>query len=265
MAVLELHLGIPGGDASTADRVERIFEHLGLRTDAIFDGIYLLLERNQYPPFLRRLLAGLESSGASVIIAPGPRRPEEETPLSPEKVPSAWRRVKKVMELGPRLRLIGTYKGDDPAFGKAMHAFFTADDFRLPFAHSLALAHRLLDAGGAGSVAPPEALVEASARLQALIQRQWPGSRVWRELPLRSSAGGSLVFGTADLVIETCNDLHLVEHKSFPGRKDLCLQWAAAASPQLMGYAEILERATGKPCRTLYVHFPFPGIIVKLA
>jgi hypothetical protein len=28
--------------------------------------------------------------------------------------------------------------------------------------------------------------------------------------------------------------------------------------------AEALERAVGKPCRTIYVHFPFPAVIVKL-
>jgi hypothetical protein len=72
------------------------------------------------------------------------------------------------------------------------------------------------------------------------------------------------MLGAADMVIETSADLHLIEHKTFPGRKDLCLKRAIAAGPQLLAYAEALKRATGKPCRTLYVHFPLPGVIAKL-
>ncbi len=106
--------------------------------------------------------------------------------------------------------------------------------------------------------------MEAAQRLHGLIQRQWPESEIWRELPLRMRSGGPILQGIADMIVASPNGFHLIEHKTFPGRKDLCMKRAVAAGPQLLAYAEILVRVTGKPCRTLYVHFPFPGIIVKL-
>ncbi len=161
-------------------------------------------------------------------------------------------------------RVTGTFKGeeDDPSFGNAVHAFYAADSKELPMEERLALAQNILAAHEVSGVMTPEALVETSERLNAHIASTWPESVVLKELPIKLKRDGQIIMGVADMVVETEKELHLIDHKTFPGNAEQCKKRAVEYSGQLDAYAEALEKATGKKCATRVIHYPVGGMVV---
>ena len=88
----------------------------------------------------------------------------------------------------------------------------------------------------------------------AVWRREWP---VWwpRE-------DGSVVRGSADLVLEGAGGVVLVDHKSFPGRLEDAVERAAGYAGQLGAYAGAIEAGAGLKVTAAYVHLPLIGVVV---
>jgi len=100
-------------------------------------------------------------------------------------------------------------------------------------------------------------------------EEEYPGAGLLTEVPLlgavETAAGPRTLMGYADLVLETPQGLVLVDHKSHSSGKDDHLREAAVGyAPQLLGYATLIEMATGKKIIATLIHFPFAGRIVEV-
>ncbi|MBN2077478.1 MAG: UvrD-helicase domain-containing protein [Spirochaetes bacterium] len=163
-------------------------------------------------------------------------------------------------------RVPGSFAGgaDDPSFGDAAHAFYAADGTDLAREERVAMAAAQLVAHGTSGTIAPEDLVETSDRLAAFIGTRWPGGVTHKEVPVQLRREGQVVIGVADAVVETENELHLIDHKTFPGNVDQCKTRALEYAGQLRAYAGALEKATGKRCATMAVHYPVSGTVVEI-
>lgn len=209
------------------------------------------------------------------ISAPSPTAPIAEpgaTPVGarihaparvqPSKVEGAGRVTTK-HQIGPRFKERRQVERD--ALGQAVHSFFAADVPGLADVERQEIATRQLVAWGVEGALLPENLLDASARLTGFVERRWPGAIWHREWPLSQRLPtGSLLTGTADLVLELPDGLVVVDHKTFPGRDEDAPGKAASYAGQLSAYAEALVAATGKPVLALAVHMPVLGIVCEI-
>ena len=181
---------------------------------------------------------------------------------SPSSVESQGQ-VKEEVRLGDPLATQGP--PDLVSLGNAVHGFLAADRPEMERPARLAIATGLLDRWGVGGVLEPEALLDAGDRLQQWVESRWPGVTWRREWPLQQRlTSGTIVRGTADLVLETPDGYVVIDHKSFPGGHDAALEKAAGFAGQLGAYASALSAATGKSVTGIYVHLPLVGVIVSL-
>ena len=169
--------------------------------------------------------------------------------------------VTRVYSFGRRIE--GLFEtSDDPSLGNAIHAFYAADDPDLPREERVGMATDLLAVHNQRCMLNPEELVASADRLMSFIRNEWPGGAAWKELPIRLLRQGREVAGVADLVVERENEFFLIDHKSFPGSTEQCRKRALEYEDQIEAYAEELEKATGKRCAGMAVHFPIAGLIV---
>lgn len=167
----------------------------------------------------------------------------------------AYRIVERI-EFGPRLPLVG--EADMRLVGEAVHAVLAAD---LPAAAGearLARAQAILDRWGVHQVAVVDVLA-ACDRLSTELARRWPEGRVHREVPVSAHLADQLVNGRIDLLVEHETGFAIIDHKSFPGSRDLWEARAVGYGPQLGLYAEALGRARPGAASELFVHMPIAG------
>lgn len=164
---------------------------------------------------------------------------------------------------GERLILHG-----DPemqSVGDAIHGFLAADRPALDVAARRALATGLLQRWGVEGALGPDDLLLASDRLRQWVDTRYPGAVWHREWPLlHRQANGTIVRGTADLVLEHAAGFAVIDHKSFPGSAEQAAVRAASFAPQLAAYAAAVSAATGRPVRGCFVHLPVLGAVVPL-
>ena len=154
------------------------------------------------------------------------------------------------------------------AVGNAMHLFLGADLVR-PASDRLGHAAAVLEAHGLSGALRAETCVEISDRLRVWQEEKYPGAGLFTEVPLlgavETAAGPRTLMGYADLVLETSQGLVLVDHKCYPaGEDDHLREIAVGYAPQLLGYASLIEMATGKKLIATLIHFPFAGRIVEV-
>jgi ATP-dependent exoDNAse (exonuclease V) beta subunit len=194
-------------------------------------------------------------------------------PAGPHEYPLAFASASKVeapgsagepISIGPRLPLrSGT---DMQLLGDALHGFLAADRPFLPRPERLALAEALIVRWGVSGALPADSFLDASDALAAFVASRWPSATWHRELPVRRRlAGGSVLSGTADLVLETAEGLVVVDHKSYPGSTAEALARAATHAGQLAAYAETVAEAWGKTVLGAFIHLPVGGIVVTVS
>ncbi|MCX6306920.1 MAG: UvrD-helicase domain-containing protein [Bacteroidetes bacterium] len=93
---------------------------------------------------------------------------------------------------------------------------------------------------------------------------------IYRELPLQMGRDGHVYIGTADLVLEFEDTLHLYDYKSYPGNpgeitNPQSSHYAGSYSGQLDAYAVILEAAFGKKVSKKFICYTVLGKIVELS
>lgn len=200
------------------------------------------------------------TAGAAPVPA-GPREhPPAFLPASKVEAPGT---AGEPVAIGPRLPLrSGT---DMQLLGDALHGFLAADRPFLPRPDRLALAEGLITRWGVSGALPPESFLDASDALAAFVAPRWPGAVWHRELPVRRRLpDGSVLSGTADLVLETPDGLVVVDHKSYPGSTAEALARAARHAGQLAAHAETVAEAWGKAILGRFIHLPVGGLVVPV-
>lgn len=191
---------------------------------------------------------------------PVPRAPARILPSESATVPAA---IGAVVELGPRLSVTGS--PDMESVGHAIHGFLAADPPGASDSERRALATRLLDAFGLTGCLQPADLVVAAERLWGWCDATFPDRRRHREWPLTyRRAEGTLVAGTADLVLSSPDGFAVIDHKSFPGDPASADERALRYAGQLHAYAVGVSTATQLPFRSAWIHFPLLGKLVEV-
>ena len=127
------------------------------------------------------------------------------------------------------------------------------------------IAESLLVRWGVGASLEPESLLACSDALSSWVLAKWPGAAWRREWPVHQRlAGGTILAGTADLILETEDEIVIVDHKSFPGRTDEALERARRHAGQLCAYGGAASAATGKKFRHAFIHLTTMGLVVPV-
>jgi ATP-dependent helicase/nuclease subunit A len=169
----------------------------------------------------------------------------------------------EVVALGPRIPIRGGPEME--AVGDAIHGFFAVDRPGLGGDERLALARDLLAGYGVGEHVGVGELVVAASRLWAWIHARFPGARMYREWPICHRTGsGTLVVGTADLVLAGGGGVVVIDHKTFPGTAEAAAWRALGYSGQLAAYADAIREATGAAIASTWIHFPVRGRLVEV-
>ncbi len=114
------------------------------------------------------------------------------------------------------------------------------------------------------SALQPDALLLASDRLQGHLKSAFAGMRVRTEVPVHGRLGLQRVSGRIDLFLASDTEAILVDHKTYPGAYDTWLPKAHSYAPQLELYRELVERATGRPVSSCWVHMPVIGKLIEV-
>jgi len=152
--------------------------------------------------------------------------------------------------------------------GNALHLFLGADLVR-PTEDRLGHATAVLEGYGLTDGLRPQVCVEISDRLQTWQEAAYPGAGCLTEVPLvgtvETASGPRTLIGYADLVLEAPDGLVLVDHKCYPPDDESLLRHTAETyAPQLLGYATLLEMATGQQVIATLIHFPIAGRIIEV-
>jgi hypothetical protein len=145
-----------------------------------------------------------------------------------------------------------------------LHAFLAADDPQREGRERHQMAAGLLQRYSVAGTLEASALVELADRLWRWARNQFGASSVVRtEWPLGLRLdSGTVVQGTADLLVEASDAIGIIDHKSFG------LAAAATRAEPLAGqlgcYADAAARARPGKVVSTWVHLPFDGAIVPL-
>lgn len=192
---------------------------------------------------------------------PVARIPARQSPSSAAPVPH---HITDTIDLGPPISLRDrtinvTHLGD------AIHAFLATDHPDTPADRRLTIATRLLTAWQVPTALAPTDLLEMSSRLWTWIASTYPDHHLHRELPVCArTPEGTLITGTADLVLLGPTNFTVIDHKSFPGDAALAVTRAAAYSGQLATYASAIHRSSRLAPAAALVHFPLSGRLVAV-
>jgi hypothetical protein len=149
------------------------------------------------------------------------------------------------------------------ALGNAVHAFFAAVR---PDANGddETLAAEVLKAWDIPAVVTGAHLLTWTRQLESWSAQHWPSATWHREWPVMLRLPeGTVLRGTADLVLETSDGFVLVDHKLIKSGLAEAVEKARGFAGQLRSYAEATTAATGKPCLASFVYLPAHGALVS--
>ncbi len=168
--------------------------------------------------------------------------------------------IAEQVSLGGRLPFAGTPAMDK--VGEALHRFLAADDLAFAPEKRIALAKCLLDAWGVTGLDPRDVVIMGD-RFRIFINTRWPKGVLRREAPITRRIDRRTLSGRIDAVVETEDEIVVIDHKSFPGGAS---QWQAQAEKylgQLQLYGEALQAAAEAPKRVrMALHLPISGEVL---
>ena len=165
--------------------------------------------------------------------------------------------------IGPRIVL--TSRPDEIHLGEAVHGFFAADNPNLPTDQRRSMADGLLQRWGVDGALTADSLISAVDAFRSWVDARWPGAKWHREWPLHHRLlDGSVVRGIADLVVETDTGFAVIDHKAFPGKRDVAVERAVDYAGQLLCYSRAIEAATQKTVESCFIHYPVIGMLVPV-
>ena len=190
------------------------------------------------------------------------RAPARILPSAAAPVPST---LGETVVLGNRIAVRGQ-QVDMTAVGNAVHGFLAADRPALLPDDRLSMAAAILKRFRVHENIEPSDVLEVASRLWRWIDARFNGGRLHREWPVLSrTAAGTLLSGTADLVITTPAGIVVIDHKTFPGMDQAALARAQTYSGQLAAYSTAICTATGAPPASTWIHFPILGQVVEVS
>jgi ATP-dependent exoDNAse (exonuclease V) beta subunit len=182
---------------------------------------------------------------------------------TPSNAPPVACSLGEVVALGPRIGITG--KPDMEAVGQAIHGFLAADRRELSEHARVALVTELLARYGIAEQLVVADVVAAASRLWTWIDARFPDARVHREWPIaHRTEEGTVVAGTADLVLGDATGFAVIDHKTFPGTTEAAAERALGYSGQLAAYAAAIHAATGAAITSTWIHFPVRGRLVEV-
>lgn len=151
------------------------------------------------------------------------------------------------------------------ALGRALHLCLAASCTDPAAPLTVAEIAAILDAHGLAAALDAEAVSQRIAALQGWIRRRWPGRRPCAEWPVEQRlAGGQVLHGRIDLLLEGPHDHVLIDHKTSAAPPAAWPGLAASHAGQLAAYAQAIERASGRPVSECWLHFPVAGGAIRL-
>jgi len=253
------------------------------RKKKLTEGMLALLQAGDAKGITEPQSDGVEWAGVAVrvkrrIVVPAepPAPPSEPEPMLPEGIPKEHppaviypSGMKVTGTTGAPVILGDPFKiKGEPVWadlGNAVHGFFAADRTKYSPELRATIANRLLDGWAVASALPAGSLLEMADRLWKWIESTWPGAKVSRELPIQmKTERGSMMTGTADVVLDLGDRLVIIDHKTFPGAREVAMTEVAKYAGQLDTYRQMLEAATDKKVEACFIHCPVSGMVVPM-
>jgi ATP-dependent helicase/nuclease subunit A len=231
--------------------VRRADNEAAVRSDPVAEEDYVSDGPRAYPPATINPSEAQEPAAADLAPAHAAAPPAQT--------------ASQVQTIGGRAGVSASSEDQWTILGTAIHTFLCADRDGLGAVERLALAEEILGRWGASGWIEPAALVQAGTALKDWIAREWPGAAWHREWPLlHRLPSGSVVRGTADLVLELPAGFVLIDHKSFPGSRVQAEARAASFAGQLELYGRAIEAAKGWNLLSAWIHLPVSGLAVRV-
>ncbi|MGK5091141.1 UvrD-helicase domain-containing protein [Deltaproteobacteria bacterium TL4] len=188
-----------------------------------------------------------------------------QTPVAPSSlVPDDASPVKLGATIAVRHRVAITGNPEMDQLGNALHAFLAADhQTSTPEKRQRMLVGLLERFGVKGSVLV-EDVIHYVDEFYKLIETRFHPIKMLRECPLQMKWENQILKGTADLLLETTDGWVVIDHKSYPGKRNHWAEEAIKYSGQLKAYAEAVNAATQKQVIATYLHFALGGGLVEV-
>ncbi len=157
------------------------------------------------------------------------------------------------------------FKGDYmPALGKAVQAFFLADNLSLAPTERLAMAHKQLEIRRVTAMITPEALVQQSTAFRQFLTGQFSPERILVKYPLEGWQGQRQIRLETDFLVESAQQITILRSANFAEGMKKWRQQAQIAA-QWLGWERTLLRTAfpGMPLQ-FWVVFPIEGQIVEV-
>ncbi|MEW6078388.1 MAG: UvrD-helicase domain-containing protein [Thermodesulfobacteriota bacterium] len=181
--------------------------------------------------------------------------------LSPSAIPGTGRII-SLEKISDRLPLAD--QADMTALGEAIHTFYAADRLGLEKTARLTLAADILHRWQTAASLTPEHLLQSADALTAWVDRNYPNASWKKEMPiLHRLDNGTLISGFIDLLLETPEQLVIIDHKAFPGSQDEVNKRSAEYFGQLAAYENCLKEISAKPVVKI-LHYPVSGWVVRV-
>ena len=149
--------------------------------------------------------------------------------------------------------------------GSAVHGFLAADSPDYAKSDRLEMAEGLLRRWGVEPALKPDDLLEISDRLHNWVAAKWPNAIWHREWPtMMRLDSGSVAHGVADLILETPDDLVIIDHKAYPGTPADACDLALSAAEQVQVYSDAHKKSYTKPSNDTYIHLALIGVIANV-
>ncbi|MDO3377180.1 UvrD-helicase domain-containing protein [Geoalkalibacter halelectricus] len=194
------------------------------------------------------------------------RRPHQPRPLrelSPSSMECADAAIGRIIDLGSRLPINGKPEMDH--LGTLIHDLLAAEFSGALGDQASERCAELLAANGLSGVVRPDEAAVLSRRLRDTLQREFAATAFHPEWPIACDLGnGQRLNGWIDLLVATPQGWLIVDHKSFPGRREDWSAQALAYAGQLAAYRRAVTEATGQPVLGTWIHFCIGGGLVEV-
>jgi hypothetical protein len=185
--------------------------------------------------------------------------------MLPSAAPAVASTLGETVVLGKRIAVRGGGV-DMTAVGNAIHGFLAADRPALLPDDRMSMAAAILKRFRVDANIEPSDVLEVASRLWRWIDARFTGARLHREWPVLSrTPAGTVMSGTADLVITTPTGIVVIDHRTFPGMDAVAVERAMGYSGQLAAYSTAICAATGTPPASTWIHFPVLGQVVEVS
>jgi ATP-dependent exoDNAse (exonuclease V) beta subunit len=189
-----------------------------------------------------------------------PKLPAGLVPSEQEALPGA--RIGRIVDFGARLPLSGRF--DEGDLGDALHAILAVEFVNPSNAAREACASRILGGLGLADYVKMRDVLAMVDRLRSRLDDLFKPRSILVETPFETTnTHGQRLSGFIDLLLETSGGWVVIDHKSFPGARNLWTEKALSYSGQLQVYALGLRNAGRVPAGT-WIHFAVGGGLAEV-